>query len=310
MFCPSCGTKNDDSAALCTKCHKNLKEAPSHSASGRQTDDFKSANMMVVDGRGHPLGFGLSLLRAVLIFVSALPLGAGMWWAAIDKQGRSWPDMILGTKKIDKSGEVFRLPAMISIIQGLSLFCISALVLAFCNFIGLFSLCVIDYGISASLVGLPVLYIITLISGFVYRHNERAKQLLSKTRKQQIIGFIVVLFLLMALPSSSLYNKRNVYDHCERDIKMLGQQIETYAADKGRLPDSLALLVQDGYMDHMPVGGLEKYKYWIETTDGERSFMLAYTDPGRLKKDQGLRPAKTCKSIMYIQGRGLVVETE
>jgi hypothetical protein len=128
-----------------------------------------------------------------------------MWWAAIDKQSRSWPDMAMRTKMIDKSGEDFRLPVMVPVMHGLCLLVISAAVLALFTFFDLFSLpgSAIYYGLSALLAGLLVLYILTSIA--IPHSNERMKKLLRSNRKLQILAFISAIIVFVSLLAISSF---------------------------------------------------------------------------------------------------------
>jgi uncharacterized RDD family membrane protein YckC len=60
----------------------------------------KAVGLAVVGTDGRPLTYRQSLIRTCLVFLSSLPLGMGMWWAAIDKRGRTWADMAMGTKVV------------------------------------------------------------------------------------------------------------------------------------------------------------------------------------------------------------------
>lgn len=46
---------------------------------------------------GAPVSFGRALLRTVAMALSLLPLGLGFWWALIDRDRRTWHDIIART---------------------------------------------------------------------------------------------------------------------------------------------------------------------------------------------------------------------
>ncbi|MFZ5764471.1 MAG: RDD family protein [Thermodesulfobacteriota bacterium] len=54
----------------------------------------------VVPEEGQPLSMATSFLRLVGYLLSALPLGAGFFWAVLDKDRAAWHDRLAGTRVI------------------------------------------------------------------------------------------------------------------------------------------------------------------------------------------------------------------
>lgn len=63
--------------------------------------------LKIVDAKtGGPMGDWQSILRVMCYFVSAIPLGLGFFWIAIDKKRRGWHDLLAGTMVIRVQKEV------------------------------------------------------------------------------------------------------------------------------------------------------------------------------------------------------------
>jgi len=73
-----------------------------------------------------------------------------------------------------------------------------------------------------------------------------------------LIELIVVIALIMVLASVSLVQYRNSIQQAkeatlERQLYLMREAIDQYAADKGRRPDSLGALVSEQYMRAIPL---------------------------------------------------------
>jgi competence protein ComGC len=211
---------------------------------------------------------------------------------------------------IDKSGEIYHVPSVVPVMRVLNLVLILVALLMFLNLAGLFSFLGGYFVLlMIAIVGFSIMILATLIFRYIYRNDERAKKRLPSLGWQ----FLAVIFIIImggAFPSASRTISMNNEKKCEENLKKLGRSVERYAAEKERLPDSFEQLIQEKFLDDIPSVGKSAYLYRIDTTNGKSSFVLICPDPGKLSKARGFLPAKKCKDIRYIQGRGLVVETE
>lgn len=65
-----------------------------------QTPGMVWANMRLITNDGHRPGLGRVLARHMLSYVSFLALGLGYAWCMVDRQGRTWHDILSGTKVV------------------------------------------------------------------------------------------------------------------------------------------------------------------------------------------------------------------
>ena len=64
---------------------------------GGQTPGMRSWQIRVVSIHGGPLSIRQCLLRLLLAVPALAAGGVGYWWALLDPQGRSWPDLASGS---------------------------------------------------------------------------------------------------------------------------------------------------------------------------------------------------------------------
>ena len=62
-------------------------------ARGGQTIGMRAWRLRVVGADGAPLPAMRALLRFLVALISLVALGAGLWWALIDPQRRTWHDL-------------------------------------------------------------------------------------------------------------------------------------------------------------------------------------------------------------------------
>jgi len=67
---------------------------------GGQTIGMKPWRLRVVRADGSALDAKQALLRFAVALVSLLPLGAGFWWAFVDRERRAWHDLAAGTRVV------------------------------------------------------------------------------------------------------------------------------------------------------------------------------------------------------------------
>ncbi|MFP4686473.1 MAG: RDD family protein [bacterium] len=68
-----------------------------------QPPGCKLQNLKIVTAGGEPLSAGVSFLRSIMIFVSILPLGLGLFWALWDPNQQTWHDKIAATYVVKTS---------------------------------------------------------------------------------------------------------------------------------------------------------------------------------------------------------------
>ena len=107
--------------------------------------------------------------------------------------------------------------------------------------------------------------------------------------KRQIAGFtllelMIVISIIIILAAITLPQYQKTIMHTREavlrdDLRKMRSLIDQYAADKGRLPQTIDDLVSDGYMREVPVDPFTGQKDWAITT-GE--------DPNSLQGEQGM----------------------
>jgi hypothetical protein len=221
----------------------------------------------------------------------------------IEKNGNETPG-------IEKSTEIYHAPAVLSVLRALKLVLLLVVLIMFLNLAGLFSLLKgYFYLLVIAIIGFPLMILATRALRQIYRGDERVKKSLPRSG-WQFAALIFVLIMGAAFPSASRTISMNQERICEENLEKLGHAVERYAAEKGSLPDTLEQLLRGKYLDDIPGDRRSSVIYMIDTSDGKSSFSLSCLDPGKLLKARGFLPARKCKSIQYIQGLGLMVETE
>lgn len=65
-----------------------------------QTLGMQAWRVRVVDGRGQPIGWQQVTLRLLTAPPALLLGGIGYWWCLFDRERRSWPDLVSGSRII------------------------------------------------------------------------------------------------------------------------------------------------------------------------------------------------------------------
>jgi general secretion pathway protein G len=94
-----------------------------------------------------------------------------------------------------------------------------------------------------------------------------------------IVITIIIILAAIALPQYQKTVKQAREAVLRDDLNQMRKLIDQYAADKGKLPQSLDELVSAGYMREVPVDPFTDNKEWSPTT-GE--------DPNSSSGEQGL----------------------
>lgn len=71
---------------------------------GGQTIGMRAWRIRVVGRDGGAIGWSTALARFAAAWLSALPLGLGLWWSLIDRDRRAWHDRLSGTAVVRASG--------------------------------------------------------------------------------------------------------------------------------------------------------------------------------------------------------------
>jgi len=93
---------------------------------------------------------------------------------------------------------------------------------------------------------------------------------------------VISILVILAMIAMSQYNKSVLAAKeatLREDLYQMNRMIDQYAADKGKLPQSLEELVQAGYMRDIPVDPITDQRDW-QTEFGE--------DPGATDNSQGI----------------------
>jgi general secretion pathway protein G len=127
----------------------------------------------------------------------------------------------------------------------------------------------------------------TTQSRIKYRKSQIAnrKSQMGFSLLELMIGmFIIVILLSVALPTyqrSVQYAKERVL---EENLWQMRRAIDQYAADKGKLPESLDKLVEDRYLREKPIDPIIEKAEWNEEMGD---------DPNSTENTQGLKDVKS-----------------
>lgn len=113
-----------------------------------------------------------------------------------------------------------------------------------------------------------------------------------------LLELMIVISIIIILAAITLPQYQKTIMHTREavlrdDLFKMRSLIDQFAADKGRLPQSLDEIVSEGYMRELPVDPFTGQKDWAVTT-GE--------DPNSLTGEQGITDVHSSSSEISSQG--------
>ena len=113
-----------------------------------------------------------------------------------------------------------------------------------------------------------------------------------------LLELMIVISIIIILAAITLPQYQKTIMHTREavlrdDLFKMRSLIDQFAADKGRLPQSLDEIVSEGYMRELPVDPITGEKDWAVTT-GE--------DPNSLTGEQGITVVHSSSSEISSQG--------
>ncbi len=108
-----------------------------------------------------------------------------------------------------------------------------------------------------------------------------------------IVMFIIVILAAVALPQYQRHVLHTRETVLKDDLYKMRTMIDQYAADKGKLPQSLDDLVSGGYMRQIPIDPITDEASWNAIT-GE--------DPNSTEGEQGLIDVKSLSTDTSSEG--------
>ena len=113
-----------------------------------------------------------------------------------------------------------------------------------------------------------------------------------------LLELMIVISIIIILASITLPQYQKVIMHTREtvlrdDLRKMRSLLDQFAADKGRLPQSLDELVSEGYMREVPVDPFTGQKDWALTT-GE--------DPNSLEGGQGVTDVHSASAETSTEG--------
>src|SRR5918993_5350769 len=119
-----------------------------------------------------------------------------------------------------------------------------------------------------------------------------------KTAGFTLLELMIVISIIIILAAITLPQYQKTIMHTREtvlkdDLRKMRSLIDQFAADKGRLPQSLDDLVSEGYMREVPVDPFTGQKDWAITT-GE--------DPNSLQGETGMTDVHSSSTEMSSEG--------
>jgi len=113
-----------------------------------------------------------------------------------------------------------------------------------------------------------------------------------------LLELMIVISIIIILASITLPQYQRTIMHAREtvlkdDLRKMRSLIDQYAADKGRLPQSLDELVSSGYMREVPIDPFTGQKDWAITT-GE--------DPNSSEGEQGMTDVHSASAETSTEG--------
>ena len=113
-----------------------------------------------------------------------------------------------------------------------------------------------------------------------------------------LLELMIVISIIIILASITLPQYQKTIMHTREtvlrdDLRKMRSLIDQYAADKGRLPQSLDDLVTSGYMREVPIDPFTGQKDWAMTT-GE--------DPNSSEGEQGMTDVHSASAEVSTEG--------
>jgi general secretion pathway protein G len=124
----------------------------------------------------------------------------------------------------------------------------------------------------------------------------------SKIRNQKgfsLLELMIVLFVIVILASIAIPQYQKTIQHAREtvlqdNLHQMRRMVSQYAADKGKLPQSLDDLVTAGYIQEIPIDPMTDQKDWVTET-GE--------DPNLTKGEQGIIKIRSASEDTSLDGK-------
>ncbi|GEM_PF-2545029 len=276
---------------------------------GRLSPGGKLAGLAVVEGDGSDISFLKATARYILYGLSLVPLGLGIWWAALDREGRTWPDMALGTKVVYRGEGDGGLPLPLTALYGLALAVFLSGLFGLLNLAGALSFYdAIFFSLVSGMLGSVLLAAAAVVLRIAHRKDAGLSRLGGGALGMAALAFLATLVTASVIPSNAAFMKMRRARESVEGMERAGRAAERFVADKGRRPADWKELILSGYVPAVPQAGQVELILRFEAEGPDTVFVIEHPEPGQLLLPRGLGPARACRSMRYRQGAGMEVK--
>ena len=159
-----------------------------------------------------------------------------------------------------------------------------------------------------------LLFPITLILLFISRkYKENGDARYTRSVFFVIATLPLLIMSAIAIPSSPEIVGMSDMERFREEIIEIAEAVERYIDKQNSYPEDLNKLVKTGFIEKISISipdDTPYFSYKINGDNDRKYFVIEYTGYSILLKGRILGPSEKCTELKYIQGKGLIVNTE